>query len=183
MDLLQAVLQPSVNEEIQALFKKYMKFFQKAALKVRDNVGEEVNAERLIQKPCGSCLKQAKLLFSDGEIIIPRLTHELPGIKCDEQAEEECAHWESPIPKKRKRWPPGHILSNDRAATGMVWVGTNRAKGSGEEVGLEEETRVLHLEESDPSEVTTEKGYPGLMGRERSQRGGGGFILFVPQSS
>nr|XP_019828040.1 PREDICTED: deoxynucleotidyltransferase terminal-interacting protein 1 isoform X4 [Bos indicus] len=102
MDLLRAVLQPSINEEIQTVFNKYMKFFQKAALNVRDNVGEEVDAEQLIQEACRSCLEQAKLLFSDGEKVIPRLTHELPGIK-------------------RKGRPPGHILANDRAATGMVW--------------------------------------------------------------
>nr|4D6K_A Chain A, DEOXYNUCLEOTIDYLTRANSFERASE TERMINAL-INTERACTING PROTEIN 1 [Homo sapiens]4D6K_B Chain B, DEOXYNUCLEOTIDYLTRANSFERASE TERMINAL-INTERACTING PROTEIN 1 [Homo sapiens]4D6K_C Chain C, DEOXYNUCLEOTIDYLTRANSFERASE TERMINAL-INTERACTING PROTEIN 1 [Homo sapiens]4D6K_D Chain D, DEOXYNUCLEOTIDYLTRANSFERASE TERMINAL-INTERACTING PROTEIN 1 [Homo sapiens]4D6K_E Chain E, DEOXYNUCLEOTIDYLTRANSFERASE TERMINAL-INTERACTING PROTEIN 1 [Homo sapiens]4D6K_F Chain F, DEOXYNUCLEOTIDYLTRANSFERASE TERMINAL-INTE len=81
MDLLRAVLQPSINEEIQTVFNKYMKFFQKAALNVRDNVGEEVDAEQLIQEACRSCLEQAKLLFSDGEKVIPRLTHELPGIK------------------------------------------------------------------------------------------------------
>ncbi|XP_006051410.1 deoxynucleotidyltransferase terminal-interacting protein 1 isoform X4 [Bubalus kerabau] len=102
MDLLRAVLQPSINEEIQTVFNKYMKFFQKAALNVRDNVGEEVDAEQLIQEACRSCLEQAKLLFSDGEKVIPRLTHELPGIK-------------------RKGRPPGHILANDRAAAGMVW--------------------------------------------------------------
>uniref|UniRef100_A0A0G2JVL2 Deoxynucleotidyltransferase terminal-interacting protein 1 n=1 Tax=Rattus norvegicus TaxID=10116 RepID=A0A0G2JVL2_RAT len=81
MDLLRAVLQPSINEEIQSVFNKYMKFFQKAALNVRDNVGEEVDAEQLIQEACRSCLEQAKLLFSDGEKVIPRLAHELPGIK------------------------------------------------------------------------------------------------------
>lgn len=121
MDLLRAVLQPSINEEIQTVFNKYMKFFQKAALNVRDNVGEEVDAEQLIQEACRSCLEQAKLLFSDGEKVIPRLTHELPGIKRGRQAEEECALRGSPIPKKRKGRPPGHILSNDRAAAGMVW--------------------------------------------------------------
>ncbi|KAH0511007.1 Deoxynucleotidyltransferase terminal-interacting protein 1 [Microtus ochrogaster] len=66
MDLLRAVLQPSINEEIQSVFNKYMK---------------------------------AKLLFSDGEKVIPRLTHELPGIKRGRQAEEE-SHRGSPIPKK-----------------------------------------------------------------------------------
>ncbi|XP_008272992.1 deoxynucleotidyltransferase terminal-interacting protein 1 isoform X2 [Oryctolagus cuniculus] len=120
MDLLRAVLQPSINEEIQTVFNKYMKFFQKAALNVRDNVGEEVDAEQLIQEACRSCLEQAKLLFSDGEKVVPRLTHELPGIKRGRQTEEECAHRGSPIPKKRKGRPPGHILSNDRAAGGMV---------------------------------------------------------------
>uniref|UniRef100_A0A452VMJ7 Deoxynucleotidyltransferase terminal-interacting protein 1 n=1 Tax=Ursus maritimus TaxID=29073 RepID=A0A452VMJ7_URSMA len=121
MDLLRAVLQPSINEEIQTVFNKYMKFFQKAALNVRDNVGEEVDAEQLIQEACQSCLEQAKLLFSDGEKVIPRLTHELPGIKRGRQTEEECAHRGSPVPKKRKGRPPGHMLSNDRAAAGMVW--------------------------------------------------------------
>lgn len=121
MDLLRAVLQPSINEEIQTVFNKYMKFFQKAALNVRDNVGEEVDAEQLIQEACRSCLEQAKLLFSDGEKVIPRLTHELPGIKRGRQAEEECAHRGSPIPKKRKGRPPGHLLSNDRTAPSMVW--------------------------------------------------------------
>ncbi|XP_040130518.1 deoxynucleotidyltransferase terminal-interacting protein 1 isoform X3 [Ictidomys tridecemlineatus] len=120
MDLLRAVLQPSINEEIQTVFNKYMKFFQKAALNVRDNIGEEVDAEQLIQEACRSCLEQAKLLFSDGEKVIPRLTHELPGIKRGRQAEEECTHRGSPVPKKRKGRPPGHILSNDRAAAGMV---------------------------------------------------------------
>uniref|UniRef100_A0A673V2U9 Deoxynucleotidyltransferase terminal-interacting protein 1 n=1 Tax=Suricata suricatta TaxID=37032 RepID=A0A673V2U9_SURSU len=98
MDLLRAVLQPSINEEIQTVFNKYMKFFQKAALNVRDNVGEEVDAEQLIQEACRSCLEQRA-----------------------RQTEEECAHRGSPIPKKRKGRPPGHMLSNDRAAAGMVW--------------------------------------------------------------
>ncbi|MCV4860497.1 hypothetical protein OFB63_31090, partial [Escherichia coli] len=81
---------------------------------------EEVDAEQLIQEACRSCLEQAKLLFSDGEKVIPRLAHELPGIKRGRQAEEE-SHRGSPIPKKRKGRPPGHVLSNDRAAAGMVW--------------------------------------------------------------
>ncbi|KAK2496674.1 hypothetical protein MC885_002949 [Smutsia gigantea] len=121
MDLLRAVLQPSINEEIQTVFNKYMKFFQKAALNVRENVGEDVDAEQLIQEACRSCLEQAKLLFPDGEKVIPRLTHELPGIKRGRQAEEECVHRGSPIPKKRKGRPPGHMISNDRAAAGLVW--------------------------------------------------------------
>uniref|UniRef100_A0A8C0DCV5 Deoxynucleotidyltransferase terminal-interacting protein 1 n=1 Tax=Balaenoptera musculus TaxID=9771 RepID=A0A8C0DCV5_BALMU len=98
MDLLRAVLQPSINEEIQTVFNKYMKFFQKAALNVRDNVGEEVDAEQLIQEACRSCLEQR-----------------------GRQAEDECAHRGKPIPKKRKGRPPGHILSSDRSAAGMVW--------------------------------------------------------------
>uniref|UniRef100_G1Q0R8 Deoxynucleotidyltransferase terminal-interacting protein 1 n=1 Tax=Myotis lucifugus TaxID=59463 RepID=G1Q0R8_MYOLU len=107
MDLLRAVLQLASTR-------------RKAALNVR-YVGEEVDAEQLIQEACRSCLEQAKLLFSDGEKVTPRLTHELPGIKRGRQAEEEGAHRGSPIPKKRKGQPLGHIQSNDRAAPGMVW--------------------------------------------------------------
>lgn len=113
MELLRAVLQPSINEEIRGVFSKYMKvravgtgpaaparrglqgelraqalvggcrepgppaapalpghpgsdpplppplqFFQKAAVNVRDNVGEEVDPEQLIQETCRSCLEQ-----------------------------------------------------------------------------------------------------------------------------
>uniref|UniRef100_A0A8B9Z5G3 Deoxynucleotidyltransferase terminal-interacting protein 1 n=1 Tax=Buteo japonicus TaxID=224669 RepID=A0A8B9Z5G3_9AVES len=83
MDLLRAVLQPSINEEIRGVFNKYMKFFQKAAINVRDNVGEEVDPEQLIQETCRSCLEQAKLLFSDGKKVVPRLPHEqaVPKVK------------------------------------------------------------------------------------------------------
>lgn len=100
MDLLRAVLQPSINEEIRGVFNKYMKFFQKAALNVRDNVGEEVDPEQLIQETCRSCLEQAKLLFSDGKKVVSRLPHEQMG-------------------PKRKGRPPGQSLSNDRGVSGM----------------------------------------------------------------
>ncbi|KAI5208933.1 Deoxynucleotidyltransferase Terminal-Interacting Protein 1 [Manis pentadactyla] len=112
--------QPSISEEIQTVFNKYMKFFQKATLTVRENVGEDVDAEQLTQEACRSCLEQAKLLFPDGEKVMPRSIHELPGIKHARQAEEECAHHESPIPKKRKGRTLGHMISNDWAAASMV---------------------------------------------------------------
>uniref|UniRef100_A0A8C5KT27 Deoxynucleotidyltransferase terminal-interacting protein 1 n=1 Tax=Jaculus jaculus TaxID=51337 RepID=A0A8C5KT27_JACJA len=115
MDLLRAVLQPSINEDIQTVFNKYMKFFQKAALNVRDNVGEEVDAEQLIQEACRSCLEQVRL-----EARGPALTPPSLFLQRGRQTEEECAHRGSPIPKKVGR-PPGHILSNDRGAAGMVW--------------------------------------------------------------
>ncbi|KAB0348375.1 hypothetical protein FD754_013232 [Muntiacus muntjak] len=140
MDLLRAVLQPSINEEIQTVFNKYMKFFQKAALNVRDNVGEEVDAEQLIQEACRSCLEQVRskgkrdvgagasplgsaetyVTAHFGVTSTPPLSASLPP-KRGRQAEEECALRGSPIPKKRKGRPPGHILSNDRATAGMVW--------------------------------------------------------------
>ncbi|XP_036770136.2 deoxynucleotidyltransferase terminal-interacting protein 1-like [Manis pentadactyla] len=120
MDLLRAVLQPSINKEIQTVFNKYMKFFQKAALNVRENVGEDVDADELIQEACRNCLEWAKLLFPSREKVMHRSIPELPGIKRARQAEEECAHRESPIPKKRKEQPLGHMISNDRAAASKV---------------------------------------------------------------
>lgn len=120
MDLSGTVLHPSINEDIQTVIDEDLKFFQKAALNVQDNPGEDVDAEPLIQEACWSCLEQAQLLFQM-EKVIPRLTHELPGIKRGQQAEEEHAHPGSPIPKTRKGQPPVHILSNGRVATSMVW--------------------------------------------------------------
>ncbi|XP_077688192.1 deoxynucleotidyltransferase terminal-interacting protein 1 isoform X2 [Eretmochelys imbricata] len=87
MDLLRAVLQPSINEEIQIVFNKYMK---------------------------------AKLLFSDGKKVIPRLTHEQSVPKRARQMEEESSRRGSPVPKKRKGRPPGQSLLNDRGASGVA---------------------------------------------------------------
>ncbi|XP_038606532.1 deoxynucleotidyltransferase terminal-interacting protein 1 isoform X1 [Tachyglossus aculeatus] len=120
MDLLRAVLQPSINEEIRLVFNKYMKFFQKAALNVRDNVGDEVEAERLIQEACRSSLEQAKLLFATEEKPIPRFSHEALAGKHGRQMEEEGIYQGSPVYKKRKGRPPGHFGSNDRAASSVA---------------------------------------------------------------
>lgn len=120
MDLLRAVLQPSINEDIRGVFNKYMKFFQKAAINVRDNIGEEVDPEQLIQETCRSCLEQAKLLFSDGKKVVPRLPHEQAVPKRARQMDEELNRRGSPIPKKRKGRPPGQSLLNDRGVSGVA---------------------------------------------------------------
>nr|XP_033770157.1 deoxynucleotidyltransferase terminal-interacting protein 1 isoform X2 [Geotrypetes seraphini] len=122
MDLLRTVLQPSINEDIQSVFNKYMKFFKKAAGNVRENVGEEVDPEQLIQDACRSCLEQAKILFSSSEKAIPKPTLELPVMKRARQVDEESSQRGSPIPKKRKGRPPGHLHANDRTVQGIsVW--------------------------------------------------------------
>ncbi|XP_070600424.1 deoxynucleotidyltransferase terminal-interacting protein 1 isoform X2 [Erythrolamprus reginae] len=125
MDLLRAVLQPSINEEIQAVFGKYMKFFQKAAGNVRENVGEDVDTEQLIQETCRSCLEQAKLLFCDGKRPIARVAHEVAAIKRAKPLEDEVSQQGSPIPKKRKGRPPGQSQPGDRGASA---VGTAKSK-------------------------------------------------------
>ncbi|XP_048354739.1 deoxynucleotidyltransferase terminal-interacting protein 1 [Sphaerodactylus townsendi] len=122
MDLLRAVLQPTINEEIQAVFGKYMKFFQKAAGNVRENVGEDVDTEQLIQETCRSCLEQAKLLFCDGKKSVARLPHDLPALKRSRPVEEDLTQQGSPIPKKRKGRPPGQSQLSDRGASGTgMW--------------------------------------------------------------
>ncbi|KAF7235805.1 Deoxynucleotidyltransferase terminal-interacting protein 1 [Varanus komodoensis] len=125
MDLLRAVLQPTINEEIQAVFTKYMKFFQKAAGNVRENVGEEVDTEQLIQDTCRSCLEQAKLLFCDGKKAAPKLPHDALAAKRARPAEEEMSQQGSPMPKKRKGRPPGQSQFGDR---GTVGTSTWKAK-------------------------------------------------------
>lgn len=119
MDLLRAVLQPSINEEIQTVFNKYMKFFQKAAINVRENVGEEVDPEQLIQDVCRSTLEQAKLLFSSNDKAVIRPTSELAGFKRARQVDEESSQRGSPILKKRKGRPPGNMSQSERAALGL----------------------------------------------------------------
>ncbi|XP_077192239.1 deoxynucleotidyltransferase terminal-interacting protein 1 isoform X2 [Paroedura picta] len=122
MDLLRAVLQPTINEEIQAVFNKYMKFFQKAAGNVRENVGEDVDTEQLIQDTCRSCLEQAKLLFCDAKKSVARLPHEVPAMKRSRPMDEELSQQGSPMPKKRKGRPPAQSQSNDRGASGTsMW--------------------------------------------------------------
>ncbi|KAJ7332286.1 hypothetical protein JRQ81_014466 [Phrynocephalus forsythii] len=127
MDLLRAVLQPTINEEIQAVFGKYMKFFQKAAGNVRENVRDEVDVEHLIRETCRSCLEQAKLLFCDGKRSAAKLPHEVPAMKRSKPMEDEMSQQGSPVPRKRKGRPPGQSQPGDRGASG---VGTWKTKSS-----------------------------------------------------
>ncbi|CAH2302439.1 deoxynucleotidyltransferase terminal-interacting 1 isoform X1 [Pelobates cultripes] len=117
MELLRAVLQPTINEEIQGVFNKYMKFFQKAAGNVRDNIGEQVDPEQLIRETCRSCLEQAKVLFPDKEKSAQKPISDMPLSKRARQIEEEVTMRKSPVPKKRKGRPPGQSLGNDRGST------------------------------------------------------------------
>ncbi|XP_067856949.1 deoxynucleotidyltransferase terminal-interacting protein 1 isoform X2 [Heptranchias perlo] len=95
MDLLRAVLQPHINEEIRAVINKYTKFFQKAAWNVKENIGEDVDPEQLVQETCKNCLEQAKMMYSDGGKMITKPVGELSATK-------------------RKGRPPGHLISFDR---------------------------------------------------------------------
>ncbi|XP_039591217.1 deoxynucleotidyltransferase terminal-interacting protein 1 isoform X1 [Polypterus senegalus] len=116
MDLLRSVLQPSINEDIQAVISKYMKFFQKAASNVKENVGDEVQADQLIRDTCRSCLEHAKQLYPDSDK--PSVKPPIDGLvmKRSKQIDEESSQRGSPIQKKRKGRPPGPVISFDRVA-------------------------------------------------------------------
>uniref|UniRef100_A0A3B5R0N6 Deoxynucleotidyltransferase terminal-interacting protein 1 n=1 Tax=Xiphophorus maculatus TaxID=8083 RepID=A0A3B5R0N6_XIPMA len=62
MDLLRAVLQPSFNDDIMAVFRKYQKFFEKAAENVKENVGEDVQTDQLIREACRNVLEHVRSL-------------------------------------------------------------------------------------------------------------------------
>lgn len=62
MDLLRAVLQPSFNDDIMAVFRKYQKFFEKAAENVKENVGDDVQTDQLIREACRNVLEHVRSL-------------------------------------------------------------------------------------------------------------------------
>ncbi|XP_026856550.1 deoxynucleotidyltransferase terminal-interacting protein 1 isoform X2 [Electrophorus electricus] len=113
MDLLRTVLQPSFNEDIMAVFRKYMKFFEKAASNVKENVGEDVHTDQLIKEACRNCLDHAKQLFPDTEKITQRPVFDHL-VKRSRQMEDDSNQRGSPIPKKRKGRPPGPVMQYDR---------------------------------------------------------------------
>uniref|UniRef100_A0A4W5RR34 Deoxynucleotidyltransferase terminal-interacting protein 1 n=1 Tax=Hucho hucho TaxID=62062 RepID=A0A4W5RR34_9TELE len=101
MDLLRTVLQPSFNEDIMGVFRKYMKFFEKAASNVKENFEEDIQTEQLIREACRNCLENAKQLFSDGEKAAVARPGPEPPVK-RVKLEDESSQRTSPVPKKRK---------------------------------------------------------------------------------
>ncbi|XP_053171969.1 deoxynucleotidyltransferase terminal-interacting protein 1 [Scomber japonicus] len=99
MDLLRSVLQPSFNDDIMAVFRKYQKFFEKAAENVKENVGEDVQTDQLIKEACRNVLEHAKQLFPEAEVKRPGSE---VAIKRSRAADDDCSQRGSPVPKKRK---------------------------------------------------------------------------------
>lgn len=114
MDLLRAVLQPSFNEDIMAVFKKYHKFFEKAAENVKENVGDDVQTDQLIREACRNVLEHAKQLFPEGEV--KRAGSEV-AIKRPRPADEDYIQRGSPLSKKRRTRPGLAMVSSDRPHT------------------------------------------------------------------
>ncbi|XP_041835952.1 deoxynucleotidyltransferase terminal-interacting protein 1 isoform X3 [Melanotaenia boesemani] len=127
MDLLRAVLQPSFNDDIMAVFRKYQKFFDKAAENVKENVGDEVQTDQLIREACRNVLEHAKQLFPDGEL--KRAGPELAMKHKSRPTDEDCSQRGSPLPKKRKSRPGG--ISSDRP------VGISQVKPKAEPIKRE----------------------------------------------
>ncbi|XP_072296182.1 deoxynucleotidyltransferase terminal-interacting protein 1 [Eucyclogobius newberryi] len=94
MELLRAVLQPSLNQEILQVFSKYHQLLNKAAENVKENIGDEVQTDQLISETCRNALEHAKLLFPETEVKRPP-----PELK---RHRDDESHRASPVPKKRK---------------------------------------------------------------------------------
>ncbi|XP_068598584.1 deoxynucleotidyltransferase terminal-interacting protein 1 [Brachionichthys hirsutus] len=114
MDLLRAVLQPSFNEDIMAVFKKYLKFFEKAAENVKENVGDEVRTDQLIREACRNVLEHAKQLFPESGV--KRAGSEVT-IKRSRAADEDYCQSGTPLIKKRRSRPVATAVSSDRPHT------------------------------------------------------------------
>ncbi|XP_017158757.1 deoxynucleotidyltransferase terminal-interacting protein 1 isoform X2 [Poecilia reticulata] len=113
MDLLRAVLQPSFNDDIMAVFRKYQKFFEKAAENVKENVGKDVQTDQLIREACRNVLEHAKQLFPEVE---GKRTGSEVTMKRSRAADEDFVIRGNILPKKRKS-RPGPVVSSDRSAS------------------------------------------------------------------
>uniref|UniRef100_A0A6Q2ZF70 Deoxynucleotidyltransferase terminal-interacting protein 1 n=1 Tax=Esox lucius TaxID=8010 RepID=A0A6Q2ZF70_ESOLU len=117
MDLLRTVLQPSFNEDILGVFRKYMKFFEKAASNVKENVEEDVQTDQLIREACRNCLENAKQLFSDGE----KTTVARPGFEPKPKTSE-------PVKREGPKWDPSRL---NETSTFVLGSRANKALGMG----------------------------------------------------
>ncbi|XP_004068937.1 deoxynucleotidyltransferase terminal-interacting protein 1 isoform X1 [Oryzias latipes] len=113
MDLLRAVLQPSFNNDIMAVFMKYQKFYEKAAENVKENVGMEVQTDHLIREAYRNALEHAKQLFPENEVKTAG-----PGVsmkRLPKASDEEGSQRGSSFPRKRKSRPT--VAFSDRPTT------------------------------------------------------------------
>ncbi|RXN15559.1 deoxynucleotidyltransferase terminal-interacting 1 [Labeo rohita] len=141
MDLLRNVLQPSFNEDIRAVFRKYMKFFEKAASNVKENVGGDVQPDQLIRDACRNCLEHAKQLFpeTDKTTLKPSVDPTMkrkgrpPGtvVQYDRPAQYSTAaklKVSEPIKREGPKWDPSRLNEN---STFVLGSRANKALGMG----------------------------------------------------
>lgn len=113
MDLLRAVLQPSFNDDIMAVFMKYHKFFEKGAENVKENVGDDVQTDQLIREAFRNVLEHAKQLFPEGDV--KRVGSEVT-VKRSRIADEDYSQTGTP-PLKKRRSRPVAAVASDRSHT------------------------------------------------------------------
>uniref|UniRef100_A0A3P9C1E7 Deoxynucleotidyltransferase terminal-interacting protein 1 n=1 Tax=Maylandia zebra TaxID=106582 RepID=A0A3P9C1E7_9CICH len=108
MDLLRAVLQPSFNQDIMAVFSKYQKFFEKAAENVKENVGDDIQTDHLIKEACRNVLEHVRHSDSRASpVCFPQRQR---------VADDDCSQRGSPLHKKVTT-PPTHTHSHTSAIT------------------------------------------------------------------
>uniref|UniRef100_A0A8C1PIZ3 Deoxynucleotidyltransferase terminal-interacting protein 1 n=1 Tax=Cyprinus carpio TaxID=7962 RepID=A0A8C1PIZ3_CYPCA len=141
MDLLRTVLQPSFNEDIRAVFRKYMKFFEKAASNVKENVGGDVQPDQLIRDTCRNCLEHVKLdiyIYIYIYIYIICMQHFVrkgrpPGavVQYDRTSQYSTAakpKVSEPIRREGPKWDPSRLTEN---STFVLGSRANKALGMG----------------------------------------------------
>ncbi|XP_044074429.1 deoxynucleotidyltransferase terminal-interacting protein 1 isoform X3 [Siniperca chuatsi] len=97
-----------------AVFRKYQKFFDKAAENVKENVGDDVQTDQLIREACRNVLEHAKQLFPEGEV---KKAGSEVAIKRSRAADEDYSQRGSPLLKKRRTRPGAAAVSSDRPHT------------------------------------------------------------------
>uniref|UniRef100_A0A3B5PS19 Deoxynucleotidyltransferase terminal-interacting protein 1 n=1 Tax=Xiphophorus maculatus TaxID=8083 RepID=A0A3B5PS19_XIPMA len=142
MDLLRAVLQPSFNDDIMAVFRKYQKFFEKAAENVKENVGEDVQTDQLIREACRNVLEHVRslpvsshsslvYLHSPGSVIsLPGQTavSRGGGQKNGVRSHDEVKPKAEPVKREGPKWDPSRL--ND-SSTFVLGSRANKALGMG----------------------------------------------------
>uniref|UniRef100_A0A3Q4GPF4 Deoxynucleotidyltransferase terminal-interacting protein 1 n=1 Tax=Neolamprologus brichardi TaxID=32507 RepID=A0A3Q4GPF4_NEOBR len=111
MDLLRAVLQPSFNQDIMAVFSKYQKFFEKAAENVKENVGDDIQTDHLIKEACRNVLEHQAAYLGRSSRASPVCFPQRQRV-----ADDDCSQRGSPLHKKVAP-PPKHTHAHTSAIT------------------------------------------------------------------
>uniref|UniRef100_A0A672GGE6 Deoxynucleotidyltransferase terminal-interacting protein 1 n=1 Tax=Salarias fasciatus TaxID=181472 RepID=A0A672GGE6_SALFA len=107
MDLLRAVLQPSFNQDILDVFRKYHKFFEKAAENVKENVGDEVVPDQLIRDACRNVLEHVTTFTTSPFRVKPKA---------------------EPVKREGPKWDPSRL---SETSTFVLGSRANKALGMG----------------------------------------------------
>uniref|UniRef100_A0A8C5ELA4 Deoxynucleotidyltransferase terminal-interacting protein 1 n=1 Tax=Gouania willdenowi TaxID=441366 RepID=A0A8C5ELA4_GOUWI len=124
MDLLRAVLQPSFNDDIMAVFKKYHKFLEKAAENVKENVGQEVPTDQLIKETCRSVLEHVSDIITVTSSLLIHIYICVCVCVCARRVKPRS----EPIRREGPKWDPSRLSEN---STFVLGSRANKALGMG----------------------------------------------------